>query len=65
MHSGKENEKRKDTVVLCSTAESSDFTPDQTWLFSQVKIMNHVWLLFWWKSEEGIEILASKKWGVG
>jgi hypothetical protein len=27
--------------------------------------MNHVWLLFWWKSEEGIEILASKKWGVG
>lgn len=27
---GEGNVETKDTVVLCSTAESSDFTPDQT-----------------------------------
>lgn len=51
-------------VVLGSAAESSDLTPDQTWLFSQVKIMNNVWVLFWWKREESIEILALKKQGL-
>lgn len=42
---------REDAVVLCSTAEWSDFTPDQTWMFSQVKHMNSVWAL--WVEEGG------------
>lgn len=42
---------REDAVVLYSTAEWSDFTPDQTWMFSQVKHMNSVWAL--WVEEAG------------
>lgn len=41
---------REDAVVLRSTAESSSFTPDQTWMFSQVKNVNNVWAL---PAEEG------------
>lgn len=65
IHTMKENVETKDTVVVCSTAESSDFTPDQTsFCFHRWKAWKRSGYSLSARREERVEILPLKKQGL-